>query len=136
MPRIVWHGLWLALAAAYAGRSVARLGRPEWIDGTALARALAGDTSRFMLAREHLSALPPALLQAATWGVLAAGLAFVPALFFPRLRAWAWILLGAVQVARLALLHTAGDAAALLATHLFTFDPGWVPGARAAGGAP
>jgi hypothetical protein len=132
MPRIVWHGLWIVLAAAYAERSIARLGRPEWTDGSALARALAGDAARFVQVRQHLSALPPALLQAVTWGVLAAGIAFLPALFVPHLRAWAWMALGTVQVARLALLHTAGDAEALLAAHLFTFDPGWVPGARGA----
>jgi predicted DCC family thiol-disulfide oxidoreductase YuxK len=136
MPRIVWLGLWLALAAAYAQRSMARLGKPEWTGGSALARALGGDAGRYLLVREHLWVLPPELLQAVTWGVLAAGIAFVPALFFPRLRAWAWIVLGTVQIGRLALLHTAGDAAALLAVHLFTFDPGWVPGRRAAGGAP
>jgi predicted DCC family thiol-disulfide oxidoreductase YuxK len=136
MPRIVWHGLWLVLAVAYAARSITRLGQPEWTDGSALARALGGDTGRFLLVREHTSALPPDLLQAVTWGVLATGIAFLPALFLPRLRACAWIALGTVQVARLALLHTAGDAAALLAVHLFTFDPGWVPGRRAAGGAP
>ena len=136
MPRIVWHGLWMVLAAAYAERSIARLGRPEWTDGSALARALAGDAARFVQARQHLAALPPTLLQAVTWIVLAAGFAFLPALFFPRLRVWAWIVLGAVQFGRLALLHTAGDAEALLVAHLFTFDPGWVPGAPAAGGAP
>jgi predicted DCC family thiol-disulfide oxidoreductase YuxK len=136
MPRVVWLGLWIALGAAYAFTAVARLGRPEWTGGSALARALAGAAPRFLLVRDQLLALPPEILRAATWGVLAAGIAFVPAICVPRLRPWAWLFLGAAQTARLALLHTGGDAAAMLAAHLFTFDPGWVPGAAAAGGAP
>ncbi|HYV86362.1 MAG TPA: DUF393 domain-containing protein [Patescibacteria group bacterium] len=133
MPRLVWLGLWIALGAAYAARAAERLASPEWTGGSALAGLLAGPAPRFTAVRDHLLALPPGILETITWGVLAAGVAFVPAILIPRLRVWAWMLLGCAQALRVALLHTGGDAPALLAAHLFTFDPGWVPGSAAAG---
>jgi predicted DCC family thiol-disulfide oxidoreductase YuxK len=126
MPRPLFLAAWIVVALGYGYRGLTRLTSPSWIDGTALAGALAGPLARPGPLRDLLLLLPPAALGSITWGGLGLDLLFAPLALWRRLRPWVWLGQTAAHVGLLVLFDFADLALALLLVQLFIFDPAWV----------
>ena len=126
MPRLAWGGAWALMAAGYTFSGVAKLGSPSWTDGTAFTRVLENPLARPTFLRDAMLALPESLLAAATYGALAAEIAFLPFALFRRTRPWAWTALLLMHFGLMTLLDFTDLSLGMVFLHLFTFDPEWL----------
>lgn len=131
-PRDVRVAAWVALAAGTSYSGLTKLASPSWLDGSAIERILANPLARPGWLREVLLRAPPELLAGATYGVLGLEVLFLPLALLRRVRPWIWASMAGLHVALIALIDFADLSLGMLAIHLFTFDPSWVP-ARGAG---
>lgn len=127
MPRLLYWGAWYLLAAGYTVSGLHKLQSPSWLDGGALALVLDNPLARAHGLREALLALPPLALRLATWSALALEILFLPLALIRPARRWLWLAAVAFQLGILALVAFADLTLGMLAIHLFTFDPRWVP---------
>ena len=93
MNRRLFTAVWILMAVGYAYGGYTRLISPTWQDGTALLRLLEGPLCRSDLVRGFALTLPAGLLEAFTYAVLLAVLAFAPLALFRCTRPWIWGLL-------------------------------------------
>lgn len=126
MPQELYAVVWILMALGYSYSGYTKLVSPSWFDGTALAHVLNNPLARPGVLRDWLLGLPPALLQAATWGALALELGFAPLALFRRLRPWLWGVMLTMHLGLIALIDFADLSLGMVMLHLFTFDPGWV----------
>lgn len=127
MPATLYAATWIVMAIAYAYGGATKLASPSWVDGSALAQILGNPLARPTFLREMLLALPPMLIAIATWGALAAELLFAPLALIRRVRPWIWLVLLGMHVGSMTLIDLADLSAGMIALHLFTFDPAWIP---------
>jgi len=102
----IYGAAWVVLAVGYAYSGYTKLLDPSLLDGSAV-------------------------LRLATWGSLAAELAFAPLALFGRVRPFLWGALLSMQLSRMLLIEPAHLGLGLVMLHLFTFDPRWVRPSRA-----
>lgn len=126
MPRPVWIGAWIVMAASYSITGLYKLGSSSWVDGSALVCALESPLTRHSFLRETLLALPLPLLRAATWSSLAALILFAPTALIRKARPWIWAVMVVLIVVLASVFKVADLSLALLALHGFTFDPNWL----------
>lgn len=127
MPAGIFTAAWIAMAVGYSYSGLCKLGSPSWIDGSALAHVLENPLARPGALRTLALSLPPELLRASTWSVLALEIGFAPLALLRRTRPWIW---GAMLLAHagIALLIDFADLSlGMLLLHAFTFDPSWLP---------
>ncbi|MFT5478248.1 MAG: putative DCC family thiol-disulfide oxidoreductase YuxK [Planctomycetota bacterium] len=127
MPLQLFQVAWILMSIGYTHAGVTKLTGVQadaWIDGSALAQLLASPIAR-ELPSELLLRLPELVLRIATWSTVGMQLAFVLLALSARTRriAWTWLLL--THVCALLLTRSADLPLALIALHLFTFDPRW-----------
>jgi predicted DCC family thiol-disulfide oxidoreductase YuxK len=127
LPRRLWVGAWVVMAVGYGYSGLTKLDSPSWLDGSALARVLENPLARPGAAGELARALPDALLAAAAWGGLAAEILFPLLALFARTRPWIWLALLAMHLGLVVLVDFADLSLGMIALHLFTFDPRWLP---------
>ncbi len=125
-PQEIYLVVWILMALGYSYSGYTKLISPSWVDGTALGRVLDNPLARPGALRDALLALPPAFLQAATWGALALELLFAPLALSRKLRPWLWAAMLAMHLGLIALIDFADLSLGMVTLHLFTFDPGWV----------
>lgn len=126
MPQELFTVVWILMALGYSYSGYTKLISPSWLDGSGFAHVLNNPLARPGVVRDWLLALPPVLLQAATWGALAAELSFAPLALFRRLRPWLWGATLAMHLGLIALIDFADLSLGMVMLHLFTFDPGWM----------
>jgi hypothetical protein len=125
--RAVFLVAWTLLAVGYGYSGAQKLGSPSWIDGSAFSRVLENPLARDTSLRTLLLASPPAVLQAATWGVLGFELAFAPLAVVRAIRPWAWLGMVVLHLCLMAVVSFADLTVGMLVVHLATFDPAWRP---------
>lgn len=126
MPRWVFRGAWILMAAGYSFSGFTKLGSASWVDGSALQRLLDNPLARPGWVRELMLALPDGLLRAMTWTTLAAELLFVPLAWWSRSRPWIWLAMALMHLGVLTVVDFADLSLGMLMIHLFTFDPAWL----------
>jgi len=131
LPAPLFAGAWIVMATGYTYSGLAKLGSASWLDGSAVARILENPLTRPGALREALLALPPEILQVATWGALAAEIAFLPLALFARTRPLAWAGLLGMHLGLIVLIDFADLTFGMVVLHAFTFDPRWVAAGRA-----
>ena len=129
-PNGVYWTAWALLAVGYAFSGWTKLQSPSWIDGSALGHVLNNPLARPGFARETLLQFPDAL-RILTWATLALELLFLPLSFHRTGRLIAWPAMCLLHIGIWLLVDFADLSAGMLMVHLFTFDPGWLPGRRA-----
>ena len=127
MPPGIFAAAWIVMALGYSYSGWAKLGSPSWIDGSAFGDVLENPLARATWIRGVLLALPPVLLQVATWGALATELLFAPLALSRRLRPWVWSAAVLMHLGLLLIVDFADLTLGMLALHGFTFDPRWLP---------
>ncbi|HYM60961.1 MAG TPA: DCC1-like thiol-disulfide oxidoreductase family protein [Thermoanaerobaculia bacterium] len=125
MPPRLFAAVWIAMAIWYSYSGYTKFISLAWLDGSALARMLASSSTRF--GALVLAIAPVLLLRLITWGVLGLELFFAPLALARRARPSIWLLTLAAQCALVTLVHVSDLAFGMIALHLFTFDPAWVP---------
>ncbi len=125
---------WILLALGYSYSGYTKLVSISWLDGSALARVLENPLARPVFYREWILALPPALLQMATWGALGLELLFAPLALFRRIRPWLWLTMVGLHLGLIGLIDFADLTLGMLLIHLFTFDPNWIRAVASPGG--
>ncbi|QDU69942.1 DCC1-like thiol-disulfide oxidoreductase family protein [Engelhardtia mirabilis] len=126
-PRALRIAAWtmLALTTAYSGAS--KLASSAWRSGEAVGGLFAGPLSHDGLLRDAFLGLPPWVLAAGTFGVLALQLAFVPLALWRPARVWIWSAMFAATLV-VALAFDSPDASlGRLALLGLCFDPRWIP---------
>ena len=126
MPAAVWFAAWVLMATGYAFNAGVMVFSPSWLDGTALWHILHGPFARTGWMRTLAVALPAALLEWATWEVLALQLLFLPLALWRLTRPVAWLTMCGVQLALLGLVSATDLSIGMLLLHGFTFDPRWL----------
>ncbi|MFY9345262.1 MAG: hypothetical protein WAT39_22420 [Planctomycetota bacterium] len=114
------------MSAGYSFSGWTKLVSPSWCDGSALARVLENPLARPGGLRLVLLDLPPVVLQAMTWGVLALELGFVLFAASRRLRPFAWLAMLLMHGGLVMLIDFADLSVGMVMLHLFTFDPAWL----------
>ena len=127
LPDAIFAAAWIVMAVGYSYSGLTKLMSPSWLDGSALVHLL--ELARPGMLRDLLLGLPAPLLAGATWGALAAELAFAPLALFARVRRWLWLALLAMHCG-LALIDFADLSIGMLMLQLFSFDPGWIASRR------
>ena len=105
----------------------------SWLDGSALARVLENPLARPVFYRDWILALPPVLLQVATWGALLLELLFAPLALVRRIRPWLWLSMVGLHLVLMGLIDFADLTLGMLLIHLFTLDPRWIRPAASRG---
>lgn len=126
VPRALWIGAWVVMAAGYGLAGWDKLASPGWRAGEALRVAVGLPYAREAGAR-LLLALPDALQRGATFAGLLVELAFPFLALLRATRPVAWATGAALQVGLLFLFAFPGLTAGMLLMHAFTFDPRWLP---------
>ena len=126
LPRAVFAIAWILLALDYAHGGYTKLTSPSWIDGTAIAHALASPPARPGWLRDTLLAAPAGSLRLATWSGLTFDLVVAPLALFSWARPWLWLGMLGVQIARMTLVDPGGPSLGLAMLHLLAFDPAWL----------
>lgn len=127
MPQPVWRAAWILMAIGYSYSGFTKLGSRSWIDGTAIRYVLENPLARPGLLRDLLVSLPDPLLQIATWSALGLELLFLPLALFRRARPLLWGALLAMHLTLVVLIDFTDLSLGMIALHLFTFDPAWLP---------
>ncbi len=130
VPRALFVGAWVVLAAGYGLAGFDKLASPGWRQGDALSAA-AGLPYAREWAAQLLFALPRGLQRAATWAGLGVELVFPLLALFRATRPLAWAMGVGLQLALLALFAFPGLTVGMLVMHAFTFDPAWAEAIRA-----
>ena len=133
LPQGIFLAAWVLMALGYSYSGWIKLSSPSWVDGSALLRVLENPLARPGPVRSLLLAQPPAVLRWATWGALGLELGFAPLALVRRVRRWIWLAMVAMHLGLLLVIRFPDLTAGMLILHMFTFDPGWVPAARAEG---
>lgn len=131
MPQPIVVAAWIVLALSYSYSGYTKLLSPSWVSGDTIHYVLENPLARDHFVRELFLAMPQSILRALTWIVMYVELLFAPLALIPRLRAALWTTMLCVQVGFLVLLNFADLTTPMLLFHFFTFDPGWIRGARA-----
>lgn len=118
---------WILLMVGYSYSGWVKLGSPSWLDGSALRHVLENPLARPTALRELLLALPPWILEVATWGSLGLELVAAPLALFRRTRPWIWLALVGMQLGILSMIAFADLTLGMVLVHLFVFDPSWLP---------
>jgi len=126
LPRAVHEAAWAVLALGYTYSAATKLCSPSWLDGSAVARVVAGPLGRPGVLRDLFLALPTWLLAAASYGSLCAELLFAPLALVRRLRPALWVALLGMHVGLIALIDFADLSLGMIMFHAFTFDPAWI----------
>lgn len=132
VPRALWIGAWIVLAAGYGLAGADKLASPGWRGGEALASAVGLPYAR-ELSAQLLLALPRSLQRAATWTGLAVELCFPLLAMFRRTRPIAWLSGALLQLALLGMFAFPGLTLGMLLMHAFAFDSRWLARAPARG---
>lgn len=132
MPSAIFAAAWAVMSLGYSFSGWTKLVSPSWVDGTAVERVLANPLARPSVLRDLALAMPSSLLHVATWGALALELLYAPLALFRRTRPWIWLAMLMMHAGLLVLIDFADLSFMMILLHLFTFDPGWIPG-RASG---
>lgn len=132
MPAGVFFAAWFLMAAGYTFSGVVKLGSPSWLDGTAFWHVVNNPLARTGPVRDLLLAMPMWVFQALTWKALALEVLFLPLALWRATRPLAWAALVGMHLGIVTLVSFADLTAGMLMLHAFTFDPRWVPMARAA----
>jgi hypothetical protein len=126
VPRALWIGAWVLMAAGYGLAGFDKLASPGWRSGDALGAAVGLPYAREAGASLIL-ALPRPLQHAATWAGFAIELAFPCLALLRATRPIAWAAGVALQLGLLVLFAFPGLTTGMLLLHAFTFDPRWLP---------
>lgn len=119
MSKPVFGTLFFLMAVGYSYSGITKLLGPSWVDGSALAHLLRNPLARGNALGDLLLAAPPAFHMAATYGVLALELLYLPLSFIHRARFWlGWLMLG-VHVSLLLLMDFADLTFGMVILHLF-----------------
>jgi predicted DCC family thiol-disulfide oxidoreductase YuxK len=132
LPPELFAVLWIVMAAGYSYSGLTKLVSPSWLDGSALSHVLENPLARPTLLREALLALPPWLLQVASFGALAVEIGFAPLAIFARARPLAWLVMVSMHLGLLALIDFADLSSAMLVLHVLALDPAWIRSTLAA----
>lgn len=125
-PAGVYWVAWTLLALGYAFSGWTKLQSPSWINGSALEHVLNNPLARPGAARDALLQFPTPL-KFLTWATVALELVFLPLSFHRMGRLVVWSAMCLLHAGILLLVDFADLSAAMLVTHLFTFDSCWVP---------
>ena len=126
LPRHLHHAAWVVLALSYTHSGITKLFSESWTDGQTIRLVLENPLARDHALRDLVLALPPALLECLTWGVLWVEILFAPLVLIPRLRPILWSMMLCAQAGFLVFLDFADLTAPMLLAHLLTFDPRWL----------
>ena len=126
LPQGIFVAAWVAMAVGYAYSGITKLGSPSWVDGSAISEVLANPLARDTGLRVWLLALPPSVLQVATWSALALEIGFAPLALSRRLRPWLWLAMLGMHGSLIALVDFADLSLGMVLLHGFTFDPAWL----------
>jgi len=130
-PQPIFVAAWILMALAYTYSGATKLVSPSWVDGTALARVLVNPLARPGILNHALLAMPTVALSFATWAVLALEVLYAPLALFGRIRPWIWGAMVLVHCGLMVVVDFVDLSAGMLMIHFFTFDPAWIPAARA-----
>ena len=133
MTPSIYAVAWILLAIGYSYSGYTKLASPSWLNGSAMQHVLANPLARPTFLRELALAMPPLLLQIATWGALGLELLYAPLAVFRRVRPWIWLAMVGMHLGLVMLVDFADLTIGMLMIHLFVFDPDWIPARRAAG---
>jgi predicted DCC family thiol-disulfide oxidoreductase YuxK len=126
LPQSLYASAWIVLALSYSYSGYTKLLSPSWLSGDTVAAVLNNPLARDGLLHDVALSLPPALLRAVTWFILAIEVLFAPLALSKRARPWIWSGMLLVQFGFAALLRFPDLTVAMLVFHLLTFDPHWV----------
>jgi predicted DCC family thiol-disulfide oxidoreductase YuxK len=126
-PPELFLASWVVMSMGYSYSGYTKLISPSWIDGSAIQEVLQNPLSRDSWFVSLLLEQTPWMLKPLTWGALFLELLFAPLAFSKRLRPWLWLAMFGMHICLLGLVRFADLSLAMLAFHLFTFDPGWIP---------
>ncbi|MEO0653137.1 MAG: DCC1-like thiol-disulfide oxidoreductase family protein [Planctomycetota bacterium] len=124
-PPALHRAAWVALAGTTLYSGVVKAFDPAWRSGTALERLFEGPLAA-PFAIDLLAGLPPLVLAAATWSVLAFQLAFVPLARLPRARPWLWVAMALSSAAVIVLADSPDAGFGRLALLGLCFAPRWI----------
>jgi hypothetical protein len=127
MPGAIFFAAWVLMGLGYSYSGYTKLVSPSWVDGTAVERVLESPLARPGVVREAMLALPPAMLQLATWTALACELSFAPLALVRWLRPYIWAGMLFMHLSLITLIAFADLSLGMIMLHLFTFNPAWVP---------
>ncbi len=125
MPAAVPGVMGWLLALGYSFSGWTKLTSPSWTDGSALRRLLDNPLARPGPLRDLLLALPEGLLQAATWGVLALELFYLPLWFAGKIRPLAWLAMVGAHLGILGVCDFADLTLGMLLAHALVLDGRW-----------
>lgn len=131
LPREVFLSGWIVLALSYSYSGYTKLLSPSWVSGDTVGHVLMNPLARDWALRDFMLWLPDSIPQLVTLGILWVEVLFAPLALSARLRPWLWSIMLVVQFGFAFLLNFADLTLAMLLFHFFTFDPAWLPGARA-----
>lgn len=132
LPRSFFTATWLVMAAGYSYSGYTKLISPSWQGGSAITSVLQSPLARTGPIRDLMLALPDLILQALTYSTLALELLTLPLALIARLRPWLWLSLVSLHIGILTTVAFADLNIGMLLIHLFTFNPAWIPGKKAA----
>jgi len=129
VPRALWVGTWVVLAAGYGLSGLDKLGSPAWRAGDAL-RAAVGLPYAREWGAELLLSVPLSAARVATWAGLGVELALPVLALARRTRPLAWAAGTALQLGLLALFAFPGLTVGILLAHVLAFDGRWLAARR------
>lgn len=125
-PRIMWLA-WFLMGLGYTASGLHKLQCQSWIDGNALQFILESPLARDTILRTFVLSLPPIILKMSTWVSLFLEISFLPLGMFYYTRCFYWSLYVMFHLTILLLINFTDLTLGMLAIHLFTFDPKWIP---------
>jgi predicted DCC family thiol-disulfide oxidoreductase YuxK len=126
MPADRFAVVWILMAVGYTYSGFTKWVSPSWLDGSAVEYVLRSPLARPGPVRDWLLTWPSSLLQAMSYGALAAEVLFAPLACVARLRPYVWMLLLSMHIGLIALIDFADLSLGMVMLHLFTFNPKWV----------
>ncbi len=126
-PRPIFAALWIVMAVAYSYSGYTKLVSPSWIDGTAVMHLLQNPLARPTALRDVLLTAPDWAIRGMTWSALGLELLFAPLALIRRARPWIWFAMLMMHLGLMTLIDFADLSAGMIALHLFSFNPDWIP---------
>ncbi len=125
LPADVLRSLWVVHAVSYSFSGWTKLVSPTWRGGAAFRILLDGPLGLGHWLADLVRALPDPVLSLATWGALGLELLYAPLALYRPARPFLWWAMLGMHLGLWALVGLADISAAMVAVHLFLYDPRW-----------
>lgn len=130
LPRVLYIGAWILMAAGYTISGIDKWLAPSWRDGSAIVHLLENPLARDTSLRTWILGWPDALHRIMTWCILAMEVLFLPLALFQRTRLFAWLGMVSMHLGILCIVDFADLTVGMLMIHLFTLDERWLRASR------